>query len=164
MDSGNVSPGEVGWFLGGNVIAFFISFSSHSHCTLSSAPNIVNKCHGVKTVTRLLNKIYMSETCRHFLISEIMEQHQIYAVLGFLVLLWCFHQSNALQEGEQYEQLTRGRGRPWWERGIMMCCLCYTDDERGVVIISNGFESYHLQCTFFFRFTSYIWSGTHSHL
>ncbi len=36
-----------------------------------------------------------------------MEQHQIYAVLGFLVLLWCFHQSNALQEGEQYEQLTR---------------------------------------------------------
>ncbi len=33
--------------------------------------------------------------------------HQIYAGLGFLVLRWCFHQSNALQEGEQYEQLTR---------------------------------------------------------
>ncbi len=24
-----------------------------------------------------------------------------------------------------------------------MCCPCYTDDERGMVIISYGFESYH---------------------
>ncbi len=38
-----------------------------------------------------------------------MEKHQIYAVLGFLVLLWRFHQSNALQEGEHYQQPTRQR-------------------------------------------------------
>ncbi len=86
---------------------------------------------------------------------------QIYALLDFLVLLWCFHQSNAFQEGEQYEQLTRqriveqdwdewdspeGEGGPWWERerGVMMCCPCYTDDEWGMVIIS-----YHPQCSVF---------------
>ncbi len=41
--------------------------------------------------------------------------------------------------------------------------LSYTDEERVMVIISYGFESYHPQCTVFW-FTSYIWFGSCSHL
>ncbi len=46
---------------------------------------------------------YPSETRRHFPISEIMEQHQIYAALGFLVLFGVSIKQNALQGGEQHE-------------------------------------------------------------
>ncbi len=55
---------------------------------------------------------------------------------------------------------TEGGGGPWWEKRVTMCRSCYTDDDRGMVIISYGFECYHPQCTVFW-FTSYIWVGSH---
>jgi len=38
-----------------------------------------------------------------------MEHHQIYAVLGFLFLLWCSNLIAFLQEAAQYEQWGRQR-------------------------------------------------------
>ncbi len=59
----------------------------------------------------MLSYTIISNTTIHHYWKDCHEikQHQIHAVLGFLALLWCFHQSNALQEGEQHEQLIRQR-------------------------------------------------------
>ncbi len=50
---------------------------------------------------------------------------------------WTFHSVNEASETVLKEKVGPD------ERGIIMCCLCYTDNERGLVIISYGFECYH---------------------